>query len=464
MKSKMKQLVLTFLVIPFMVLPQVPKTQIDSICKVFLTESGIAGFSIAITKDNKMIFTQGYGHSNIEKDEKASPHTIYPMASVSKLVTAVAIMKLVDQKLLRLEDRVVNILPDFPNQKYMEEITVNHMLRHTSGLVDFGHWADSLYLSDGLVNDREFISFIDQPLLFKPGTAFSYSNSGFRTLTLITEKLSGLSFHDYVFNEISGPMNMTSLGDWPHNMNRDNATVNYKRKKDSLFVGTVMDIPYDDGDGGLSASVVDLVKLPGLLSNQKLIPTRLLDIMLTPTDLGPVKIDYGTGVRLGELLGHKAWGHTGGASGSTIAKLSHFPDDSLSLAILINTLDAPKNTLDLEEALLPVLLQVEKPRIKAMPDNLLQYTGAFVRRDRWGGDQVSTRVISEKEGELFRDNPLTETPGQQLFYLGENNFRNDIYTFDYFKFHFVAGKVIACSEYVNGVFLQVLLEENQIKK
>jgi len=458
--ARMKNLVLLFFIIPFMVLSQEPIAEIDSICKMFLADSGVAGFSIAISKNDDLFFASGYGHADREKDEMASPETIYPLASVSKLFTAVAIMKLVDKKLLRLEDPVMDIVPSFPKQKYMDRITVDHMLRHTSGLVDYGHWGDSLFLSQGLISDRQFVNFIDKPLLFKPGTSFAYSNSGFRTLSLITEKLSGLSFHDFIVKEIAEPMNMKSLGDWPHNLERNEATINYKRIGDSLLVGTVMDIPYDDGDGGLSASVVDIVKLPGLLSRQKLIPKKLLDNMLMPTDLGRFKVDYGTGVRLGEILGHKVWGHTGGASGSTVAKLSHFSDDNISLAILINTLETPKNALDLEEALLPILLKVDKPKTVALPDNLQRYTGSFVRRDRWGGAQASTRVISEKEGELFRDNPLTETPGQQLFYLGEDLFRNDFYPFDYFKFHFESGKVIACSEYVNGVFFYVLLNEN----
>ncbi len=434
-------------------------SELDSICKSFLVESGVAGFSIAIAKDNELLFAKGYGNADREKGRVATPATIYPIASVSKFVTAIAIMKLVDQKKLKLDDDVLDILPGFPQQSSMNRITIDHLLRHTSGLVDYMKWVDSLTLSGTTVSDTEFINFINRPLLFKPGTEFSYSNSGFKALTMIIEKISGLQFHDFIVKEIAEPMGLPSLGVWPYNSTHPDATVNYEIHNDSIQIGTIEDLPYFSGDGALSASVIDIVKLPGLLQEEKIFPEHLLNKMLSQTILGSFKIDYGTGTRLGNVSGHPVWGHSGGASGSTLTKLDYFPEEKLCISITINTLFGPKNALDLEEAILPLLLGLEKPKAKTNLINPQQYEGSFSMRDRWGGDNGSVRVISERGGKLFRDNPITDTPGQELFYLGEDMFRNDFYPLDRFKFHFVKGKVVACSEYVNGMFIQVRLAE-----
>jgi hypothetical protein len=80
-----------------------------------------------------------------------------------------------------------------------------------------------------------------------------------------------------------------------------------------------------------------------------------------------------------------------------------------------------------------------------------RFTGTFLLGNRWGEGTISTIVISEEEGKLLRENPRTETPGQQLFYLGNNTFRNDWYPYDHFKFHLMENKAIACSEYANEV-------------
>jgi CubicO group peptidase (beta-lactamase class C family) len=276
---------------------------------------------------------------------------------------------------------------------------------------------------------------------------------------MIIEKISGLQFHDFIVKEIAEPLGMPSLGVWPYNSTNPEATVNYEILNDSIQIGTLEDLPYFSGDGALSASVVDMVKLPGILQTEKLFPKKLLNKMLTQTILGSFKIDYGTGMRLGDLSGYPVWGHSGGANGSTLAKLDYFPEEKLSISIIINTLFGPKNTLDLEEAILPLLLGLEKPKTKTNLINPQQYEGSFVMRDRWGGDNKTIRVIKEKDGKLFRDNPITDTPGQELFYLGEDMFRNDFYPLDRFKFHFVKGKVVASSEYANGMFIQVWLAE-----
>ena len=154
---------------------------------------------MAIAHNGKPIYSKGYGLANISSKKSASENTIYAIASISKFITATATMKMVEAGKVSLSDKVADYFEDFPKQQYMDEITVEHLLRHQSGIVDHEDWFDSIYIMEKRVFTREeFHKFIDQPLFFRPGTNYSYSNSGYSILSNILEQVSGQSFHEFI--------------------------------------------------------------------------------------------------------------------------------------------------------------------------------------------------------------------------------------------------------------------------
>ena len=109
---------------------------IDSICRSFLAKGNTVGFSLGLAHHGQVLFAQGYGLANIEGQKPATENTIYPIASISKFITGITTLRLVEDGRLSLEDKVVDLLEGFPQQQYMEEITVEYLLRRQTGLVD----------------------------------------------------------------------------------------------------------------------------------------------------------------------------------------------------------------------------------------------------------------------------------------------------------------------------------------
>ena len=275
------------------------------------------GLSLGISRHGQIVFSKGYGLADVGTRVAATDRTIYPIASVSKFITAITTMKLVEKGKLRLSDRVVDHLKAFPRQEFADEITIEHLLRHQSGLVDHEDWLDSIYINERRVfTPQEFFEFIDQPLFFRPGTNYSYSNSGYAALSAILETVEQKSFNQIIIDEIGAPFGLTSLAMWPSNWNDTDATMGYELVEGEVDTSFHMMTKGMKGDGGLSASVPDLLRLMQNLTDGSVISASALDEILSPTPIGSTTIDYGLGVKFGEYAGQKTFGHSGGYKGT----------------------------------------------------------------------------------------------------------------------------------------------------
>src|SRR5437773_7347976 len=172
--------------------------RIDSLARAALTDGPIPGLSIAVTRGRETIVARGYGFASLEEGTPATAETVYPIASITKQLTAAAIMKLVERNQLRLKDDISKYLPDFPEQGH--KVTVQQLLNHTAGIrnyTDLGaRWLDQ---ADVDVPPQEFVRlFRNEPFDFPPGERVAYSNSGYYLLGLVIERVSGESYGEYV--------------------------------------------------------------------------------------------------------------------------------------------------------------------------------------------------------------------------------------------------------------------------
>ena len=435
--------------------------KIDSVCQSFIEKGNTIGFSVAIAHDGETVFSKGFGLANIESNKPATENTIYALASVSKFITAATTLKMAEEGKISLDDRVVDYFPDFPKQDYMDEITIEHLLRHQSGLVDHEDWFDSIYINERRIfEQKEFFDFLDQPLFFRPGTLYSYSNSGYAVLSFILEQVSDLSFHDIIVENIGKPQEMTSLGLWPNMWDHKDASMGYELADEGVDTSFHMMTKGMKGDGGLSASVVDLLKFSSALVDESLISKASLDRMLSPTPIGPISIDYGLGVKFGNINGQKTFGHSGGYKGTGWAMLAHYPESGFTFAALFNTNYSPEEAWMLRHFIMPIVLNIDPLEMDPSGYKDLElFTGEYASFNRWGNAKPSVRVIYEEEGKLYRDNPDTKTPGSQIYPIGNNSFSWKPYPYDEFKFHVVEGKVIACSEYIDGFFISLKMKK-----
>jgi CubicO group peptidase (beta-lactamase class C family) len=193
---------------------------IDRQVNRFMKRSELMGVSLAVVKDEKLVFSRGYGFANIENNELTSPQHLFRLASVSKLITAVAIMKLVETGDLRLDDKVFGenaILNDSVYGKIrdpkLKDITVKHLLEHTAGWTQrYGDPAFNPLVIARKVGDEPpatietYLKFVySRRLHFPPGSMYSYSNIGYMFLGEIIKKVTGMPYEDYVRYHIMFP-------------------------------------------------------------------------------------------------------------------------------------------------------------------------------------------------------------------------------------------------------------------
>lgn len=198
----------------------------NKVIESFMKKWSIEGASIAIAKDGKLVFAKGFGFADTASGTEVQPYSKFRIASISKLVTAVAIMKLSEEGKLSLEDRVFGpdgILNDtiycHPKDKRVFSITVSHLLSHEGGWSQ--RWGDQMFMPFVVasqmkvalpVDTRTIVQFaLSKKLHFTPGTGRSYSNLGYSILGLVIEKVSGMPYEDFCRKEIFEPLGIYDM-------------------------------------------------------------------------------------------------------------------------------------------------------------------------------------------------------------------------------------------------------------
>lgn len=165
------------------------------------------GATVIVMLEGRTMFRQAYGMASIAKPEMMTPETTMRLGSISKQFTAVSILMLIEQGKLSLADKVGDFFPDYPAQG--SQITVEHLLTHTSGIVSYTGKKDyDANIATELTVTEVIDSFKNDPLEFAPGTAFNYNNSGYFLLGALIEKISGLSYAKFVEQHIFVPLGM----------------------------------------------------------------------------------------------------------------------------------------------------------------------------------------------------------------------------------------------------------------
>lgn len=199
---------------------------IDKSVDSFLKRWRIEGASVAVTKDEHLVYAKGFGTANKETSEEVKPGHLFRIASVSKLITAVAVMKLYEDGKLGLDDRVFGengILNDSIYLNYrdkrLEEITVRHLLNHTAGWSRYSGdpMFSSLYIARKMnikppAKIAEVLQYaLSKRLNYKPGTRYSYSNLGYGILGEIVARKSEMTYQDYVVMNLLKPIGIHDM-------------------------------------------------------------------------------------------------------------------------------------------------------------------------------------------------------------------------------------------------------------
>ena len=309
--------------------------------------------TVLVAKDDKPIFKRAYGLASKAYNFPMRIDTKLNLASTTKIFTAVAVFQLIEQGKLSLTDTVSKILPDYPNKKVADKITIHHLLSHSSGLGDY-HGAKYICSKNVLRQARDYFPlFVDEPLSFEPGEKMQYSNAGYVILGAIIEKVSGENYFDYVRRRIFEPAEMKSTGFFETDIDTPNLATGYtnfedkgedyfefhlgQRRNTSLYSGAK-----GSSQGGAFSTAEDMLRFSVALHSNKLITAKSFDLMTTPKyffrKYASDDVYYGYGFELENIDGKRVIGHGGGDLGIS-SGIRWYPDSGNYTFIVLSNYD-----------------------------------------------------------------------------------------------------------------------------
>ena len=312
--------------------------RVDAIAKQMLTRP-VAGISVAVARDGQVVIARGYGMANLEHSVVVTPETVFHIASISKNILAAVVLELVDEGKLQLDDDVTKYVPEAPTQG--RHVTVRQLLNHTSGIYSFTslpNAADNERFE--LTHDQVLGLIKDKPFDFEPGTRWRYDNAAFYIAGMVVERVTKQDYGAYVREHVFKPLGMSSASLCYARMVVPYLASGYELDGGALVNAAFMTWKLPFAGGAVCATASDLLKWEAALDTGRVLTPSSLALMRTPTTLADgTKIDYGLGTRLGSLDGHRVLGHTGSGGGFRNV-FESFPDDHLTIVILMNLGDA----------------------------------------------------------------------------------------------------------------------------
>lgn len=341
---------------------------VDDYVRAVMAAKKVPGVSVAILRGGAVVKMQGYGMANLELDAPATPDTLYQSGSLGKQFTAAGILLLAEDGALTLDDRLAKHFPEGPSTWH--RITVRHLLTHTSGLQDYG--GDEIdfrrdYSEEDLLTVARTI-----PLEFEPGTQWSYSNTGYLLLGLLTSRLAGRHWSDFQAERIFQPLGMATTRVISERDIVPNRAAGYElddkgEVKNQEWVAPSLNRL---ADGALYFSVKDLAAWEAALHARTFMKPASFEAWWTPASLGGhLTYPYGFGWGLGEQRGHRLIEHGGSWQGFRTA-IARYVDQGLTVIVLANLAQAEPETMAHEIAGLvePALKRPDPSRAEPDPD------------------------------------------------------------------------------------------------
>ncbi|GKU79456.1 serine hydrolase [Paenibacillus sp. L3-i20] len=285
--------------------------------------------TILVAQEGEILYKLAHGHANIEHEVINSPTTKFGIWSITKSFTAMAIMMLAQQKLLRLDDPLSDYLPAF---KKVEMITIRHLMQHESGLVNSTNLPEyNANLNKWPLSREQFLSVIlEYPLDFSPGSQFSYNNTGYYLLGIIIEKLSGLTFEQFVTNRILEPLGMTNTGMNDSRRLISGLASSYDSSGYEPVPSEFIDMYAISSAGCMYSTIEDLYKW-----DQAFYSSQLLSQEVLHETFHSDNAKYGLGWFLDECNNQKRIYH-GGAYRGYRSELHRYPQSKVTVIILTN--------------------------------------------------------------------------------------------------------------------------------
>ena len=298
----------------------------------------IPGVALLVARNGEIVRAQGFGFANVELQVPVKPETLFQSGSVGKQFTATAIMMLVEEGKIGLDDSITKYFPEAPAS--WKPVTIRHLLTHTGGFTDYPKNFD--FRKD--YSEADLLKIVAGiPLAFPAGTKWSYSNLGYLTLGVLIHRVTGNFYGDMLQARIFRPLGMTTTRIMSEADIIPNRASGYRLVKGELknqeWVSPTLNTT---ADGSLYFSILDLAKWDAALYTEKLLKRSSLEQMWTVAGLNDGKPNsghYGFGWEIEKVHGHRMIGHGGSWQGFK-TQISRYVDDKLTVVVLANLAEA----------------------------------------------------------------------------------------------------------------------------
>jgi len=300
------------------------------------TAKGMFRGSVLVGIDGKIVFESGYGFADEEWNAKNTPTTKFHIASLTKQFTATCILLLQKRHQLQVQDSISKYVPNLPST--WQNITLHQLLTHTSGIPNYAEMprVDQTLNRTG-ASLRELVDLAaTKPLEFPPGTQLHYTNTGYTLLGMVIEKVSGMSYAEFLEKNIFVPLGMKDSGHDLQSKILPQRASGYMRQKDHIVNADFIDMSIPNAAGSIYSTVEDMYRWNEAIANETLLSPASTKAMFEtyPETLFQGQ-HYGYGVVLAERFGKTLYYHGGGVKGFETV-LQRYPKERVSIVVLEN--------------------------------------------------------------------------------------------------------------------------------
>jgi CubicO group peptidase (beta-lactamase class C family) len=355
----------------------------DSIDQFVLTameRAKVPGVALAIVDHGRLVKAKGYGMANLELQVPVTPATVFQSGSIGKTFTAAEVLLLSEDGKLKLDDPISKFLRGTPPA--WKEITVRHLLSHTSGLPDYGEDSSWLDLHRNYTEEELLQIIASHPLLRAPGDEWIYSNAGYTLLGMIIRNVTGAHWGVFLKQRIFDPLEMTTARVISEADIVPNRAAGYRLAEGEIKNQEWVAPSHNAvAEGSLYFTVLDLVKWDAALAGDRLLSNASKEAMWSPTRLNDGRlVSYGLGWFLQDEPGRRAVEHDGEWQGFR-TYIGRYVDDGLTIVMLGNSSSPmflpPMLSHRIAGMVHPNLALPTRTAIKMSPEALAEYAGAY---------------------------------------------------------------------------------------
>src|SRR5262245_10926220 len=379
------------------------------------------GATVLVAQNGKVLFKQAYGYANLEHLVPVTVETKFRIGSITKQFTAAAILRLQEQGKLSVHDPLSKFIPDYPRGG---EVTVHHLLTHTSGIHSYTSKPNFLETASTYVAPEDLIkSFKNDPYDFDPGKKWLYNNSGYFLLGYIIEKVSGQSYGDYLKREFFDPLGMKNTGVHHWSEILEHEAEGYAFESGRFRRAQNWDMSRAGGAGALYSTVDDLYLWNEAVFGGKVLGAESLKAAFTPVNTGIAELGpeegYGYGWGIASVRGLKEVQHGGGLHGF-LSHLKRLRDEQFTVVVLANSSPPPPNLdpgwLAQEIAQVYFYQKMDKKptALSSVSESTLE---AYVGKYDYG---AAVLTVTREDGRLFAQ--LSGQPRFEIFPKSGNEF------------------------------------------